>query len=226
MWNLYEFLEANPVLHGDPMGLRTSAEGQADAAGCIARCGRSPWRSRCREKCVECARSFQRWIDNQRRNGDGWMGALPDCPCSIVHEIRRGVTNCGGVFAYYTELVWYMPRGWHDDPADTWEFFVWLGTGVWDFHPGSHSCIRSDEAENGAVQQCCYDHRGKLITSGSGAGTPDRNDPTHPSSDVDPIVCAMHLDGGGFDGGHVRIYESFRPPNNGNNCDPNHVGGR
>ena len=43
-------------------------------------------------------------------------------------------------------------------------------------HPGADACFRSYPAvrtiQGRSGQQCCYDHRGSLITSGSGAGTP------------------------------------------------------
>ena len=41
------------------------------------------------------------------------------------------------------------------------------------FHPGSEVCYRKREVGQKYGNQCCYDCKGKLITEGPGAGTPD-----------------------------------------------------
>ena len=107
-------------------------------------------------------------------------------------------------------------------------------------HPGATRCLRKKAGS--ATQQCCY-HNDKLITGGLGAGSADRNDPDHLTSDVTPWLCAMMLDGkfehvGGLGSGvgngiggdvnvyvpktpgvHLKEYMRRRPANNGNGCD-------
>ncbi len=69
---------------------------------------------------------------------------------------------------------------------------------------------------DGAAQQCCYDSKGKLITHGPGAGTPDKADSgtnlsEHVKKDVFPFLWC-----GGWE-----KYNAVCPPYNGNNCKTN-----
>ncbi|MCP4589426.1 MAG: hypothetical protein GY842_01650 [bacterium] len=87
-------------------------------------------------------------------------------------------------------------------------------------HDGAAKCVRSTPAEpNGSGQQCCYDTQKKLITEGSGAGTPDRYHADeftlgHTIFDVLPYFICPQSD-----------YHKGRPPNNGNKCADNVVDG-
>jgi RHS repeat-associated protein len=84
----------------------------------------------------------------------GWKNVLPDCPCTEQEAKRSG--------EYKQE-----------------------GFGLSFFHPGAASSYRSQPREyrqGGRLitkpgQQCTYDPKGNLITSGSGAGTPDFSSP-------------------------------------------------
>jgi len=79
----------------------------------------------------------------------------------------------------------------------------------------------------GPGQQCNYDASGQLITSGLGAGTPDRESPSfinflytsHYATDVDTYFMAGKLDGidvtTGQLGPNLRKYLEVRPPDQG-----------
>ena len=80
-----------------------------------------------------------------------WRKDLPDCPCKNP-DIKRKDFNDG-----------------------------WASEGKAKHHPGASECFRSypKSGKNktylgGPGQQCCYAQSGSLITSGPGAGTPDR----------------------------------------------------
>ena len=128
---------------------------------------------------------------------------------------------------YYETIEWFTPTGWEDDlGCRGWTGMVcnWYQGLYPSTHPGASRCIRSKFTKGKPSQQCCYDSSGKLITSGVGAGSPDRNFPNHQESDVDPWMCAAELDGNlGVikDGPHMREYLARRPANNGNNCTAN-----
>lgn len=77
-----------------------------------------------------------------------WTDLLPSCPCTRPHAEVVG-------------------DGWAQDAASCTKK-----------HPGAGVCFRSyptvKTGQGRSGQQCCYDDEGLLITSGSGAGTPDR----------------------------------------------------
>ena len=105
------------------------------------------------------------------------------------------------------------PDTW-DDPTEE----------LYGFHQGAKCCMRSAKAnESGAGQQCCYDDKGKLITHGQGAGTPDRahGKRRHQQEDVVPALIARFADVGTW-GRHQEMYNVVRPPNQGRdeNGDP------
>ncbi len=67
------------------------------------------------------------------------------------------------------------------------------------FHPGSSECWRIWTGQSG--NQCCYDEKGRLITWGAGAGTPDEYGPggsviSHYFCDVVPFntLCRKYRD--------------------------------
>lgn len=132
----------------------------------------------------------------------------------VREKVSCTTSGWGGKTTSWIELK--TPLFWEDDDAGKaiYKLPVYLWTGVWNFHPGAEKCIRSQKNGNGAVQQCCYDKTGDLITSGPGAGTPDRNDPDHTTSDVAPFKWAIAL-------GCLDDYLERRPPNNGRGCDDN-----
>jgi hypothetical protein len=79
---------------------------------------------------------------------DKWIAQLPECPCEVPDKKLVG-------------------DGWAVDIGD-----------IKKHHKGASICFRSypaiktDQGMSG--QQCCYDSEGQLITTGKGAGTPDR----------------------------------------------------
>ena len=81
---------------------------------------------------------------------NAWYTLLPNCPCK--NPDWQGVQTTDG---------------WAEDKGD-----------IHKYHSGAYQCFRSypyrvtPEGKSG--QQCCYDKSGKLIRSGSGAGTPDK----------------------------------------------------
>jgi len=81
-------------------------------------------------------------------DGAAWTARLPACPCE-------------------QPAIDELDDGWAVDRAD-----------IETYHSGAAVCFRSypsvqtDEGRSG--QQCCYDDASALITSGPGAGTPDR----------------------------------------------------
>ncbi len=105
------------------------------------------------EKTVEvCKKECEAWLKWDARWGDDWLVDLPKCPCDKAN------INSGQ---------------WQESPGDK------------TTHPGCSTCFRSTPRYLTvwppvwiqAGQQCCYDEQGKLITSGPGAGTPDRRSP-------------------------------------------------
>ena len=130
-------------------------------------------------------------------NDTDWVNSLPNCPCTL-----SGAKDS---------------EDWLD-PTDASDYY----------HPGAAKCIRSKKTYDSGCglthgQQCCYDDKGKLITDGLGAGTPDIIAPIgisgilgHNSRDVTPYKMCKSV-------GLAKDYLKIRPPNNGNNCIPNNV---
>jgi hypothetical protein len=135
-----------------------------------------------------------------------WYESLPNCPCE--NPDKKGVK---------------INDGWAKDKGD-----------LFKYHRGATECFRSypavETAEGASGQQCCYDEKGKLITGGCGAGTPDKISTCdgedengvmktrisgllgHYNKDVKPWDKF-----GGIDSGWVK-YNLLWKPNNGNNC--------
>jgi RHS repeat-associated protein len=121
----------------------------------------------------------------------GWKNVLPDCPCT-EREAKRS------------------------------NDFRQEGFALAVFHPGASSAYRSQPREyrqKGRLitrpgQQCTYDSKGNLITSGPGAGTPDFSSPAdflaHQSKDVWTWLVL------GW-----REYSQTWRPNQGKNCKKN-----
>ena len=127
---------------------------------------------------------------NQLNKDPGWKEALPDCPCTEAQAKAS---------PKYEEA----------------------SIGLKTYHPGAQSAYRSAEpvtyqhsalGEMHAGQQCTYDSHGNLITSGSGAGTPDSVSPEFSSRGHFLKDVATHNALGD------REYNQTWTPNQGNNC--------
>ncbi|XP_076128866.1 isthmin-2 [Alosa pseudoharengus] len=88
------------------------------------------------------------------------------------------------------------------------------------YKPSARTCARSALSGEGttlAAQHCCYDERGRLVTRGKGAGTPNListefSPELHFKVDVLPwILCK----------GDWSRFHAVRPPNNGRGCAAN-----
>jgi len=209
-WSVYQYVFDNPHNWVDSDG--QVAIPPSDVSGCIKKCGNN---KSCGFRCQDCGRKLDDWFDRQKKKKDNGeldkiLNRLPSCPCNIPND------------------PWKVPDKWFWDGAcNPTGYFKDLG-----WHPGAKGCIRSADAgpyHTKPLQQCCYDGSGKLITSGSGAGTPDINDPGHQEDETIPFDCAHHLDSDNSknwknQGPHVQVFLTYRPPNNSDNCaanDPN-----
>ena len=165
---------------------------------------------------------FDQWKRDNPVNPT-WDDKLPACPCS-PWATRTFCDASGGFYQVKDE---YIPDGWEDDlgcRGFTGMVCNWAQGLRPSTHPGAARCIRSNFTTGQPSQQCCYDSRGNLITTGVGAGSPDRNFPNHQRSDIDPWICAAELDGNPEeikDGPHMREYLARRPANNSNGCAAN-----
>lgn len=146
------------------------------------------------------------WALIQVQIGTKWMDDLPNCPCTI--KVPPAANNSG---------TFEEPK-----PASQW------------YHPGASWCMRQvhfpmtpwgRKEVFPAGQQCCYNEKGKLITDGAAAGTPDFYAPL-----AGPLQALMHYleDVGPFEtckaAGMLDVYLRYRKPNNGNNCPPLKIG--
>ncbi|XP_069691808.1 uncharacterized protein [Periplaneta americana] len=149
----------------------------------------------------------ERWMhckDKLQRAFLGPLGSLPSCPCRYPSAI------------FYDDKIWDKEQGkyfrWRDVSGEAERLDV--------YKPGAAYCIRSLLAQGStslAAQHCCYDRYRRLITRGSGAGTPDLVSPEvsvtlHEKVDVVPWRLCK---------GDFTRYNKVRPPNNQNNCTAN-----
>jgi RHS repeat-associated protein len=197
--NLYLFVGNSPINAADPLGLYTI---------------NNAWNSLISQGVTPATPGYfdpmtQQWIpaqysDQQLYNewvaleqaDAGWLSNIPDCPDKIC--VANG-----------------QPQ---DCDNGQWKS---LGAASQTFHPGASWCMRSDTS-SGPGQQCCYDSQGDLITSGLGAGTPDRQAASfwngiflnHYFHDVAPFNIAWQLDGGAL-GPNLSAYLAVRPPSQG-----------
>ncbi len=156
-----------------------------------------------------CTHSSTQQLDNQ--DSSTWHEKLPACPCE--NPDRDGVK---------------LNDGWAEDKGD-----------IEKYHSGATKCFRSypyTKTQMGkSGQQCCYDANGKLITGGSGAGTPDKvSTCSGEKKDGAMIIRQSGLWGhyfkdvrpwvkfGGVNGGW-KEYNKTWVPNQGNNCKLNIV---
>lgn len=85
---------------------------------------------------------------------------MPACSCQYPTNI------------FYDDKIWDERQGrhfrWRDVSGDSQRLDV--------YKPGAVYCVRSLLTQGSgtpAAQHCCYDRRRKLVTRGSGAGTPN-----------------------------------------------------
>ncbi|MBX3356734.1 MAG: hypothetical protein KF724_13655 [Phycisphaeraceae bacterium] len=229
--NVYQYVQSSPVVRLDPVGLVSAPNHGIDPNHCkevYEACMKAVQRQHalCKHILDICDEvNFLEWYRRQRDDMD-WLTGLPTCPCTLAqakgetHPTRR---------EKWRDSPLTGPRylGEEFGTANSWSCSG--GRIVRRYHPGASECCRSTTTNrHRAAQQCCYDGQGKLITSGGGAGTPDRAPAQFPGWytdhwdwDVAPFRLAEDLDRkhGGSD--HRRKYCEVRPPNNGRNCAPN-----
>ncbi|KZC09116.1 Isthmin-1, partial [Dufourea novaeangliae] len=149
----------------------------------------------------------QKWLNSRDKLEKVFLGGLatlPGCPCQYPSNI------------FYDDKIWdeRLARHfrWRDVSGGSQRLDV--------YKPGAAYCVRSlltQESGSAAAQHCCYDRRRRLLTRGSGAGTPNFVSP-----EISPIlheridVLPWRLCKGDFS-----RYNGVRPPNNDNGCDAN-----
>uniref|UniRef100_A0AAV2KDN8 AMOP domain-containing protein n=1 Tax=Knipowitschia caucasica TaxID=637954 RepID=A0AAV2KDN8_KNICA len=130
---------------------------------------------------------------------------LPHCPCTYPADVSYTVVS---VF----DAAQDRPFRWRDANGPKERLDV--------YKPSARSCIRSalsSDLSTLAAQHCCYDDRGRLITRGKSAGTPNListefSPDLHFKVDVLPwILCK----------GDWSRFHTVRPPNNGLKCPEN-----
>ncbi|XP_043802170.1 uncharacterized protein LOC122719947 isoform X2 [Apis laboriosa] len=149
----------------------------------------------------------QKWLNSRDKLEQVFLDgltSLPACPCQYPSNI------------FYDDKIWDEKRmkyfRWRDVSGDSQRLDV--------YKPGATYCIRSlltQGSGSAAVQHCCYDRQRKLLTRGSGAGTPNFVSP-----EISPIlheridILPWRLCKGDFS-----RYNGVRPPNNDNACQAN-----
>lgn len=133
------------------------------------------------------------------------LSELPHCPCSYPADVSYTVVS---VFDEAQD----RPFRWRDASGPKERLDV--------YKPSARSCIRSAlsaDLSTLAAQHCCYDDRGRLITRGKSAGTPNListefSPDLHFKVDILPwILCR----------GDWSRFHTVRPPNNGLKCPEN-----
>uniref|UniRef100_A0A1B6IQ35 AMOP domain-containing protein n=1 Tax=Homalodisca liturata TaxID=320908 RepID=A0A1B6IQ35_9HEMI len=144
----------------------------------------------------------EQWMGCQEQLAGALLGPLPACPCVYPSRI------------FYEDKVWDTAQERH---------FRWKdasGERLDVYKPGAEYCIRSLLTQGTltlAVQHCCYDRHRRLLTRGSGAGSPDLVSPdVSPQLHYTVDVLPWRLCQGDF-----TIYSLVRPPDNSNNCSHN-----
>jgi len=220
-FNLFQYVSSNPINYLDWSGTqRNNWPRDRKKRRELIRAEKA------KELKKKCRTLLSNWIAKEDAAGSSWMNSLPTCPCTLK-KVTKCTTPSMGTGQQYEYTYLATPQGWgHDFGTDpvvavgvAWESEIPVpGT-----HPGAEECIRKD-AGSGATQQCCYSSDGALITTGLGAGTPDRNESggiwaTHWEADVMPWACAWYLDGiDSFTiGPHLQEYLKRRKPDN---CQP------
>ncbi|KAL6259435.1 hypothetical protein P5V15_009355 [Pogonomyrmex californicus] len=149
----------------------------------------------------------QKWLDNREKIEEAFPGSvtdLPACPCQYPNGI------------FYENQIWDRKREknfrWRDVSHDTDRLTI--------YKPGAAYCVQtlpSQESESAVAQHCCYDDNRKLLTRGSGAGTPYIVSP-----DISPLLHdKIDLLPWRLCKGDFTRYNKVRVPNNGNDCEIN-----
>jgi RHS repeat-associated protein len=186
--NLLAYVADRPSATQDPSGLIAVA-GLIRSIGGLVNCVAGGF------ACGDC----HFWMLTEEQNGLGWLGSLPDCPCSLALD------------PLYPHAP-IVPMPWQPD-LGTWDNDVFDSDA---YHPGAKWCIRQTVSGSGCQpgQQCCYDSQGKLIKTGPGAGTPDKYAPEfgcltrHCSGDVNTWKMCVRENA-------LFMYHAVRPPNQG-----------
>ena len=152
---------------------------------------------------------------------ENWYTLLPDCPCRNP-DFETVQTKDG----WARELR-----------KDEMSFFRRLAMKNRDFtyfHPGATATFRSyppvktiiNKRKRKSGQQCAYDKDGKLITTGTAAGTPDKISPARKEGwkgelKVNILRTIKHLiyDAGPWQEDQWKVYHKFWPPSLGKDCD-------
>ncbi|XP_014061551.1 isthmin-2 isoform X2 [Salmo salar] len=154
------------------------------------------------EKWLNCKSNFlQRYLNQV-------LSELPSCPCTYPSATAYTVVS---VFDEGHNQTFR----WRDASSPKERLDI--------YKPSARTCIRSalsGDVATLAAQHCCYDNRGRLITRGKGAGTPNListefSPELHFKVDVLPwILCK----------GDWSHFHALRPPNNGLVCleNPHH----
>ena len=149
----------------------------------------------------------QKWLnsrDELEKIFLGGLATLPACQCQYPSNI------------FYDDKIWDEGQKryfrWRDVSGGSQRLDV--------YKPGAAYCVRSLLTQGSgsvAAQHCCYDRERRLLTRGSGAGTPNFVSP-----EISPIlheridVLPWRLCKGDFS-----RYNGVRPPNNENACEAN-----
>ncbi|KYQ49247.1 Isthmin-1 [Trachymyrmex zeteki] len=149
----------------------------------------------------------QKWLDNREKIENAFPGSvadLPACPCLYPNII------------FYDNQILDKKQNktyrWRDVSHDKDRLAI--------YKPGAVYCVQtlaSQQSESAIVQHCCYDENRKLLTRGSGAGTPYIVSPEispllHDKIDLLPWRLCK---------GDFTRYNEVRIPNNGNDCEIN-----
>ncbi|KAG5310758.1 ISM protein, partial [Acromyrmex insinuator] len=149
----------------------------------------------------------QKWLDNREKIENAFPGSvadLPACPCLYPNTI------------FYDNQIWDKKQQkkyrWRDVSHDKDRLAI--------YKPGAAYCVQtlaSQQSESAIVQHCCYDENRKLLTRGSGAGTPYIVSPEispllHDKIDLLPWRLCK---------GDFTRYNEVRIPNNKNDCEIN-----
>lgn len=209
----YKYAHNNPNSFNDPSGEKPCT----DSLTCCSQFWGLP----------EAERRCRNWDCCESKVDKGWLKAIANCPCQLNISGGKPVKPNTG--------IWYDPgpasQKFH--PGACWCMrqipllpkVKRINCGTHYLIPGVFGppcyCEHPCELLPPPAQQCCYDSKGKLITEGPGAGTPDVVGPTgitaidfHLNVDVQPYISCKKA--GLFD-----LYLKNRPPNNGKNCNSN-----
>jgi len=205
-WNLTEYVSSSPLLLFDPSGYRSVSSIDVDDEPCRRRPGSRGHGAECRR----CANLLRNWIDRENaRTGPSLqeiLSSLPACPCRSKCPIMCWYKKDARGNPIYAQIGEHdcVPKGWSWDLGVSYPILPIIGYQVYSLHPGADVCMRSNGGSTTSPeQQCCYDTSGNLVTSGTGAGSPDINDPDHFSGEVHPYLCALYLDDSEVGGRHI-----------------------